>query len=142
MAKIGTNASKIEEKQVDEKSWKKVEEKKLGFKKKWKKVEKKLKNIARGTTDPGYWVYNLNHFSDWNQFESISDEKVYSSFELNTLGPLCLWQCFCTRIDIQLYVAKSPDSFTSDTISLNFNLMTSNIRSILPIMVPCDPWQN
>ena len=26
-------------------------------------------NIARGTTDPGYWLYNLNHFSDRNQFE-------------------------------------------------------------------------
>ena len=23
-----------------------------------------LKNIARGTTDPGYQVYNLNYFSD------------------------------------------------------------------------------
>ena len=63
----------------------KVEKK---FRKNWKKVEKKLRkveeenlkmfvilfkkvsaknlNIARGTTDPGYWVYNLNHFSDWN----------------------------------------------------------------------------
>ena len=26
-------------------------------------------NIATGTTDPGYWLYNLNHFSDRNQFE-------------------------------------------------------------------------
>ena len=26
-------------------------------------------NIARGTTDPGYWLYNLNNFSDRNQFE-------------------------------------------------------------------------
>ena len=24
-------------------------------------------NIARGTTDPGYWVYNSNHFYDRNQ---------------------------------------------------------------------------
>ena len=30
-----------------------------------------IKNIARGTTDPGYWVYNLNHVSDLNQFENI-----------------------------------------------------------------------
>ena len=29
----------------------------------------RCQNIARGTTDPGYWVYNLNNFSDWNQFE-------------------------------------------------------------------------
>ena len=33
--------------------------------------------IARETTDPGYWVYNLNQISD-------------SSYRLNTLGPLCL----------------------------------------------------
>ena len=61
----------------------KVEKK---FRKNWKKVEKKLrkveeeklkifvinfKNIARGTTDPGYWVYNLNHVFDWNLFEII-----------------------------------------------------------------------
>ena len=26
-------------------------------------------NIARGTTDPGCRVYNLNNFSDWNQFD-------------------------------------------------------------------------
>ena len=51
-------------------------------------------NIARGTTDPGYWVYNLNHVSDWNHFEIILAEKDHSSYELNTLGPLCLWQCF------------------------------------------------
>ena len=53
-----------------------------------------MTNIARGTTDPGYWVYNLNHVSDWNWFEIILAEKVYSSYGLNTLGPLCLWQCF------------------------------------------------
>ena len=54
-------------------------------------------NIARGTTDPGYWVYNLNHVSDWNKFEIILAEKDHSSYGLNTLGPLCLWQCLsCT----------------------------------------------
>ena len=47
-------------------------------------------NIARGTTDPGYWVYNLNHVTDWNQFEIISTEIDHSSYVLNTLGPLCL----------------------------------------------------
>ena len=29
------------------------------------------KNIARGTTDPGYWVCNLNQISDGSQFENI-----------------------------------------------------------------------
>ena len=33
-------------------------------------------------------------FFVWNHVEIIWDEKDYSSFELNTLGPLCLWQCF------------------------------------------------
>ena len=43
------------------------------------------KNIARGTTDPGYWVYKLNHVSDWSQFEIILAEKDHSSYGLNTL---------------------------------------------------------
>ena len=54
-----------------------------------------LKNIARGTKDPEYQVHNLNHFSDWNlKFEIILTEKDHSSYVLNTLGPMCLWQCF------------------------------------------------
>ena len=36
-------------------------------------------NIARGTTDPGYWVYNLNHFFDWNKFAIILTEKDHLS---------------------------------------------------------------
>ena len=36
----------------------------------WKKSKNGL-NIARGTTDPGYWVCNLNQISDWSQFENI-----------------------------------------------------------------------
>ena len=75
------------------KSWEKVGEK---LEKSWKKVEKKLKNIARGTTDPGYWVYNMNHFSGWYELEILLAQRDYSSYGLNTLGPLCLWQCFST----------------------------------------------
>ena len=31
----------------------------------WYRVKRRFRiNIARGTTDPGYWVYNLNHVSD------------------------------------------------------------------------------
>ena len=63
------------------------------LRKSWKSWEN-IENIARGTTDPGYWVYNLNHVSDWNWFEIILAEKLNSSYGLNTLGPLCLWQCF------------------------------------------------
>ena len=50
MAKIGTNASENLKKKVEAESG--------------EKVENKLKNIARGTTDPGHWVYNLNHVYD------------------------------------------------------------------------------
>ena len=35
----------------------------------------------------------MNHVSDLNQFENILAEKDHSSYGLNTLGPLCLWQC-------------------------------------------------
>ena len=65
------------------------------------------KNIAWGTTDPGYWVYNLNHVSDWNQFEIILAEKDHSSYGLNTLGPLCLWQCFLLFSEQSL--SKEPE---------------------------------
>ena len=52
-------------------------------------------NIARGTTDPGYWVYNLNHVSDWNWFEIILAEKVYSSY--GSVVPLAIFfSSFCT----------------------------------------------
>ena len=63
-----------------------------------KKVEKKLKkywkNIARGTTDPGYWVRNLNDLFQPKLFQIDFSQKHDSSYRLNTLGPLCLWQCF------------------------------------------------
>ena len=78
-------------KKVDEKSWKeswkKVEKKlkkvakrlkkyeKKSLKKIYEKLTKSWENIARGTTDPGYWVYDLNDFSDWNRFEIIPVEK-------------------------------------------------------------------
>ena len=32
-------------------------------------------NIARGTTDPGYRIYNLNKFSGWNQFDIILTKR-------------------------------------------------------------------
>ena len=71
-----------------QKSWEKVE----------KEVEKKLRkswNIARGTTDPGYWVRNLNDLFQSKLFEFDFNQKHDLSYRLNTLGPLCLWQCFC-----------------------------------------------
>ena len=34
-----------------------------------------MKNIARGTTDPGYRIYNLNKFSGWNQFDIILTKR-------------------------------------------------------------------
>ena len=48
-------------------------------------IRKEIRNIARGTTDPGYWVYNLNHFSDWNKFEINIGWK--RSFKLRTQYP-------------------------------------------------------
>ena len=45
----------------------------------------KTLNIARGTTDPGYWVYNLNHFSDWNEFEIVEmNLKLFKPTEKNS----------------------------------------------------------
>ena len=53
-------------------------------------------NIARGTTDPGYWVCNLNDVFQPKLFQIGFSQKLVSSYRLNTLGPLCLWQCFLT----------------------------------------------
>ena len=60
---------------AENKSWNKIENIKKTSKekvlkkveKKMNKIDKKLKtswNIARGTTDPGHWVYNLNPVYD------------------------------------------------------------------------------
>ena len=54
VAKIGTYASENWKKK---KSKKKIQKSGEKIQKSWKK----WKNIARGTTDPGYWVRNLNH---------------------------------------------------------------------------------
>ena len=53
-----------------------------------------ITNIARGTTDPGYWVHNLNDLFQPKCFQIDLSQKHDSSYRLNTLGPLCLWQCF------------------------------------------------
>ena len=68
-------------------------------KKAGKKTWKQVKNIARGTTDPGYWVRNLNDLSQPKWFQIDFSQKHDSSYRLNTLGPLCLWQCFLQRSD-------------------------------------------
>ena len=54
------------------------------------------KNIARGTTDPGYWVYNLNHVSDWKWFKNNFSWKF--SFKLwnqypGSVVPLAMFSC-------------------------------------------------
>ena len=57
-------------------------------------------NIARGTTDPGYWVYNLNYLFDNIEFIFILAAEIFSSFRLNSICPLCLWQCFFVKCKI------------------------------------------
>ena len=72
----------------------KVEKK---FRKNWKIVEKKLrkveeeklkmfvinlkKNIARGTTDPGYWVRNLNDLFSQYDFKLISVRNMIQAID-------------------------------------------------------------
>ena len=56
-----------------------------------------LINIARGTTDPGYWVQDLNKLFPLKLFQINFSHKHDSSYRLNALGPLCLWQCFSKR---------------------------------------------
>ena len=51
----------------------------------WKPTHPIL-NIARDTTDPGYWVSDLNYLVDQIEFVTILDN---SSFRLNYLGLLC-----------------------------------------------------
>ena len=59
-----------------------------------KSVSLLSKNIARGTTDPGYCVCNLNDLFQPKRNQITFIQKHDSSYRLNTLGPLCLWQCF------------------------------------------------
>ena len=46
------------------------------------------KNIARGTTDPGYWVYNLNYLLDLNWICSYSSNILV----IQVLDSIC-WVC-------------------------------------------------
>ena len=46
------------------------------------------KNLTRGTTEPGYWVFNLNYLVDQIEFVSILDN---SSFRLDCVGWLQIW---------------------------------------------------
>ena len=59
----------------------------------------KIRNIARGTTDPGYWVHNSNHhpwqisFWRWNDIhiwlkEPGSESKAWIIFEADHLSHL------------------------------------------------------
>ena len=57
-------------------------------------MTKVIVNIARGTADPGYWVYKVELCFLLNWIWIHSSFRDNSSFKLNTLGPLCLWQCF------------------------------------------------
>ena len=49
--------------------------------------------------------------SDWDQFESILEEKYFLSYILNTLGPLCLWQCFVVILYFCIFVVVVFDVF-------------------------------
>ena len=54
----------------------KIETNTSGNRKKLRTSWKQVENIARGTTDPGHWVYDLNNLSDWNQSEIILASEI------------------------------------------------------------------
>ena len=76
------------------------------------------KNIARTTTDPGYWVLNLNDLFQLKCFQIDLSQKHDSSYRLTTLGPLCLWQCFF-QLFLNFFSTWPPDGTTC--ISCRFN---------------------
>ena len=49
---------------------------------KWKVHRTDRTNIARGTTDPGYWVRNLNNLFSWYNFKLISVRKMIQVLDL------------------------------------------------------------
>ena len=59
-----------------------------------KEIQLNKLNIARGTMDPVYWIRKLNILFLLKLFQISFSQKCDSSYRLNTLGPLCLWQCF------------------------------------------------
>ena len=54
----------------------------------------------------------ISLISDWNQFEIILAEQDHSGYGLNTLGTLCLWQCF--------YKGTSSFMFKFRKVSIHF----------------------
>ena len=57
---------------------------------------------------------------------SYSSWKIYSSYEINTLGPLCLWQCFISFINPKyikcLFVRMISRQVQSKSQSVTFQL--------------------
>ena len=88
-------------------------------------------NIARGTTDPGYWVYGLNHFSDWNQFELFPIKKI-----IQVLNSMPWVRCAsgnvstCSQLFLNFWLQLFSSIFTC--ISSNFGHQVESL-----VLVPC-----
>ena len=55
-----------------------------------------LLNISRGTTDPGSWIFSLDHVSGWNQFEG---DITCVGFQVwPTTGATCIIPIFCNQV--------------------------------------------
>ena len=76
-------------------------------------IETVQKNIARGTTDPGYRVYNLSYLSSW-----IECHLYWSKFGQMYVVPLVLVQNLTTRWCHQNWFQIWP---TCNAISIGSN---------------------
>ena len=75
-------------------------------------------------TGLGYWVCNLNHFSDWNHFETIFAEWLLKS---QTQYPRLWWNFYLNQICITFHEFNmSTNWFVSKVLSGGLTCISSN----------------
>ena len=83
-------------------------------------------NIARGTTDPGYRVYNFNYLVDWIEFVFI--QAAGMTQVLDSIPWLCLWQCFTIFLEVAAKI-KHLKYFQYDI----FRIISKGILKVLQL---------
>ena len=62
---------------------------------------------------------------------NYSSLKIYSRYGVNTLGPLCLWQCFCIKSDICMrFIFPGPRKPALYNWHFHFILRTCTTRVV------------
>ena len=97
----------------------------------WQKIyqiPKQVINIARGTTDPGYWVYDLNHFANLQIWKSSGATCISHKFDHQMASlalPFCLGLPYWYYQLVLSWYLHQPESHQLSLKKLCMDLVTS-----------------